>query len=191
MSDKAETGGLDLGGGGEEEPKDPFATVPAEVGEDGEQDGATLGGEGATLEDLQAEQEEPAAAGEEDLAADPPPLPSSEEPEPEPEPAAAEPEPAPAATEEPAEEPTPPTKKEGTAERPYTVLYKAEDGNWAEATDKPIKAANGEVALREAYASLVPADSEDSYTLVVIPVHYWKPKEVKAKKKISRAVEIN
>lgn len=198
-----DNGGLDLGGAEEEVTKDPFAQVPADVEAEQEPEGPS------GLEELPAEEEpEPVAepvSEEPDPDADPTPLPGEaaepveEEPvstEPEPE-AEAEPEPEPeaeAAAAEPGQtepEPAKETNKQGTSERPYVILVENKDGGFDKATDEPVKATNGDVALRVAYAKLVPEDSEESKTLVVIPEHYFKPKVVKAKKKVSRAVEID
>jgi len=184
----------DLGGGDSGEEKDPFAQVQSdplgndaagEVEETAEIQEGTLGGTGATLEELEPEAElAEAEAAEEDA-------PAAAEPEAEPEPAAAEPEPEASAVAEP--EPPAPTGKVGTSEREYVVQRqdgKDDDGNreWVEVTR--IKAANGEVALRQAYAALVPSDSEEAVTLVVIPAYFFHPKTVKAMAKVNRAIEI-
>lgn len=181
--------GMDLGGD-EELKADPFADVPADAGDGEEAVEGGLGGDGATLEDLAEEEGAPSPEPINGDEGDPAPLPG--EGEPEPEPVADEPEPAPEpeGQDDQAEKAKPASKKAGTTERPYQVLVEIEAGHWQEALDGPIQAANGDVALREAYAALVPAESADPKTLVVIPVHYWKPREVKAKTKISRAVEI-
>lgn len=172
---------LDLGGGGAPE-GDIFRDVPSDPTGEAEPEPVPegkLGGEGETLEELETAAEEP------EPAADEKPEPAAAE---EPESAAAEPEPEPTAGKaepEPGEKAT--SKKAGTAEREYVVLLqKGED--WTEPTE-PIKASNGEAALRAAYAKLVP-EGDESLTLVVVPKHFFNVKTVKAKVKSDRAIEI-
>lgn len=199
---------IDLGAGGSEsglpEPgRDVFEDVePDPLGGDDEPKpeetpAGRLGGDGETLEELEQRAEEPA---------EPEPTPEAE-PEPVEEPVAEEPaaeEEAEAAPEseaadaaeagkvepEPEPAPSPGTKKAGTADREYVVLQEVGKKEYKEVLE-PIRAGNGEAAIREAYAKLVPGDSEDSVTLVVVPSHFWKPKTVKAKAKVNRAIEID
>jgi len=206
MSDEAAAAAedLDLGGGGEAGSPDPFKEVPADGGlPQAEEAPGALGGDGATLEELGAEEEPPADeapinGAEGDLPGAPvdPLKPDDDPPAPddEPDPAEespAEPDPAP----EPEPEPEKPkdakasSGKKGTAERIYHVLKKGE-GGWTEPIPNGIKAANGEAALRTAYTQLVDEDSDDPLTLAVIPAHYWNPKTVQSKVKRDRAIEI-
>lgn len=197
MSD--ESNELDLGAPPEPSP-DPFAEVPADAGQTTEEEAAaapaegTLGGDGATLEELEQE----AAPIN---AAEPEPGEFLEEPPESEAAAAAEPEPEAAAA--PAEAKAQPAsgdaaadaegKKSGSSTRLYAVLVKNPDtGEWKEpfAEEGGIKAANGEIALREAYGRLVPESSEEQIEMVVFPTHYWKPKKVGAKAKVRRSVTI-
>lgn len=121
---------------------------------------------------------------------DPAPPAAEPEPEPEPEPQAAEG----AKPDGDAEPDKPKAKAAGTAERQYTVLKSVavgDDIHWIEAVKGGVRAANGEQAIREAYALLVPADSEEEIELSVIPAHYWKPRKVAAKAKVRRTVSID
>lgn len=200
MSD--ENNELDLGAPPEPAP-DPFAEVPADAGTEPEVAEGTLGGDGATLEELEAEQagepingesgeflEEPAEAAEPEPVAEekPEPVESIEHAEPAPE---AKPQPA---SEDAAAEPEKvEAKKSGSSTRHYAVLVKnPETGEWKEpfSEEGGIEAANGEIAMREAYTRLVPEDSEDQIEMVVFPTHYWKPKKVGAKAKVRRSVTI-
>jgi hypothetical protein len=55
--------------------------------------------------------------------------------------------------------------------------------------DEPIEARNGDEAIKVAYKTIAKS-AEDSMTLVAIPVGYFKPKEVKGRKKEDYAVEV-
>jgi hypothetical protein len=174
----ARTDDLDLGGGDGEAAAppgdDPLAGVEPEATIEDVSDGPEeerLGGEGAAIG------EEP-APGE-----------FMEEPEEPEEPAATE-EPA-AVAEEPQaepEKPKPAGKKPKTPPREYEVLRIAGE-EISSPLDKPIKARNGDDAIKEAYKALAES-SEESMTLVAIPTGYFKPKEVKGKKREDYAVEV-
>lgn len=186
MSD--ENNELDLAAPPEPAP-DPFAEVEADAGAEPEEQAppeGTLGGDGATLEELEAEPINGGAEpGEGEFLEDPEA--ATAEPEPEQSEAKAEP-----ASEAEAAEPKA-DKKSGSSTRHYAVLMKnPESGEWKEpfSEEGGIQAANGEIAMREAYSRLVPADSEDQIELVVFPTHYWKPKKVGAKAKVKRSVTI-
>jgi hypothetical protein len=192
MSDESSELELDEGGGA---PVDPFAEVPADAGAEPAE--GQLGGDGATLEDLQAEQEQ--------QVVEPEPGEFLEEPEaaaePEPEPINSAPEAAEAKAEEAVSKAAPAAvdgeeeekPKKGTSIRHYAVLLKNEEtGEWSEpfAEEGGIQASNGEIALREAYNRLVPEEQEKQIELVCFPTHYWKPRKVGAKAKIRRSVTI-
>lgn len=188
MSDESSELELDEGGGA---PVDPFAEVPADAGAEPAE--GQLGGDGATLEDLEAEQQQAAESEPGEFLEEPE---AAAEPEPEPiniapeakaeEPAVSEA--APAASDAEEEKP-----KKGTSIRHYAVLLKNDEtGEWSEpfAEEGGIEASNGEIALREAYNRLVPEGEEKQIELVVFPTHYWKPRKVGAKAKIRRSVTI-
>jgi hypothetical protein len=199
---------LDLGAPPEPAP-DPFAEIPADGGEETAE--GTVGGDGATLEELE---EAPLNAAEpapgEFLEEPPEAEPEPEAPEPAPEPeakpepvetiensvAVAEPEPQDEAKEQPVSSDAPEpakAKKAGSSVRHYTVLKANPDtGEWSEPFKKEggIEAANGEIAIREAYNRLVPEDSAEQIELVVFPTHYWKPRKVGAATKVRRSVTI-
>jgi hypothetical protein len=191
---------LDLGGGAAPDPADdPLAGVPSEPIQDVSEapEAERLGGDGAAIgEEPSAEEvlQEP----EESEAGDAEP-----EPEPEPEPQAEEPaeEPAGEASAPASEPPTgeaaasePPAKpkaakKAKTPPREYKVLRIT--GKEIDSPLKaPVKARNGDDAIKEAYKALAKS-AEESMTLVAIPVGYFKPKEVKGREKKDYAVEIN
>lgn len=201
MSD--ENAELDLGAPPEPSP-DPFAGVPADAGAEPEAAEGTLGGDGGTLEDLEGG--EPinggeAELGEEAAAADA----AAAEPEPEPQAAADPDQPAAASEPEPQAKAQPASedeegepakvegKKSGSSTRHYAILMKNEaTGEWVEpfADEGGIEAANGEIAIREAYNRLVPEEEEKQIELVVFPTHYWKPRKVGMKAKVKRSVTI-
>jgi hypothetical protein len=156
------------------------------------------GGEGG----LPQEQHDPLAVEEPSLAEEQSPPEPEPEPEPDPEPAPEpQPEPEPEAEKPKAAKAAKAKKgggKKGTTERTYVVLQKStvevvggSEERWVEAMPEGVVAANGEAALRKAYAQLVPEDNGDPVTLCVIPDHYWKPKTVQAKVRHERAVEIS
>lgn len=186
-----------LGGGDTGEQNDPFAGVESdplgdanEVAEAGVPQEGTLGGDGATLEDLGGAEEAEADPGPEAEQAEV----GAEEPEPESPVAEQEDEVPEPKTARPDPDPDPSPGKVGTSEREYIVQRQApddDDGNpvWVEVLR--ITASNGEAALRSAYAELVPSESEAAVTLVVIPVHFFKPKTVRGKAKVNRAIEID
>lgn len=191
MSD--ENAELDLGAAPPEPAPDPFAEVEADAGAESEPAEGTLGGDGGTLEELEGGEPINGAAEPAEFLEEPPEADADgaaqDEPEPEPE-AAAEPAPKgkPASDDAKAE-----GKKTGSSIRNYAVLMRnAETGEWKEpfAEDGGIQAANGEIALREAYNRLVPEEEERQIELVVFPTHYWKPRKVGVKAKVKRSVTI-
>lgn len=213
MSDELDLGS-ETGATPPADPVDPFADVPADEGAPAEPAEGTLGGDGATLDELEeqplnaepqpgdfledpeAEPAEPEAEPAAEEGAQPPVEPvetiegaaAAQESESEP-----ESEPAPEAKSKPASGDAEPAKKSGSSTRHYAILMKNPDtGEWSEpfAEEGGIEAANGEIALREAYGRLVPGDSEEQIELVCFPTHYWKPKKVGAKAKVRRSVTI-
>lgn len=194
QDDDARTDDLDLGGGDEAAAtpgEDPLAGVEAEATIQDVSDGPEeerLGGEGAAIGEEPApgefleepeesdEEPEPQAAAEEPAAEEPAPPPAEE-------PAAAAEEPQ----AEP-EKPKPTTKKPKTQPREYEVL-RIDGEAISSPLAKPVKARNGDDAIKEAYKALAES-SEESMTLVAIPTGYFKPKEVKGKKREDYAVEV-
>lgn len=185
MSD--ENSELDLGAAPPEPAPDPFAGVEADAGAEPEPAEGGLGGDGGTLEELEGGEAINGGAEPTEQAAEP-------EPEPEPEvPASVAEAEVPKDELASADQEAEPAKKSGSSTRHYAVLKKNPDtGEWQEpfAEEGGIDAANGEIAMRKAYARLVPPESKDQIELVVFPTHYWKPKKVGAKAEVKRSVTI-
>ncbi len=187
---------LDLGAGadGGGPADDPLADVQAEPIEDvsGGPDAERLGGTGAEIgEELPPEDEvlrEP-EEGEGEL--------EPEEPEPEPraEEMSAEDQAAAArkAGDGDRAEPKPEKQKPKapkTQPREYKVLRVNPDETLDSPLKSPVKARNGDDAIKEAYKALA-SSGEETMTLVAIPTGYYRPKEVKGREKKDYAVEVN
>jgi len=195
MNDEQRSDDLDLGGGeaAATGAEDPLAGIPAEPIEDvsAAPEEERLGGEGAEIGEpgpgeVLEEPEEPDLA--EPLAEEDAEKTAEPDEEPPAEKTAEQPPVTP-----PVEEPKKPAKKSGkkapkTQSREYEII-RIDGDALALPLKAPVKARNGDDAIKEAYKALAES-AEETMTLVAVPTGYWNPKEVKGRKKEDYAVEV-